>query len=502
MPHASPRRVLSAPALAVALVALTASAALANLEYTPAPAGAAALGTHVVLSWNDLGMHCMNKDHADFSVLPPYNNLHAQVIERGDATRLPRVTTTGVTVEYSIPGNTYSVGKTDFWTYAQAIFGVALAPNVGLAGKGLTGTLDPAGAQFAAIGIPVTPFTDANPTVEAPYQQALVIARDGGGAELARSTPVIPVSTEINCVSSGCHNSINSILNGHPREAGFDPAARPILCAKCHASPALGTPGIRDAGYFSFRIHDQHKFIDQQIPGMNGCYKCHPGPNTGCLRGAMSNLHGLTCQNCHGNMANVSRTIENGRIPWVNEPACGTCHLPQYAEPAGQLFRNSTGHGGVACEGCHGSTHADFPSREAADNANNIALQGHSGTLRECVVCHGTTPSGAGPHGMLVTASVEQQALGNASKLIVSPNPVRVSCAVRIPPGAAGDGRLLVFDSQGRTVRAIDAPAGPQGGRVTWDARDHAGAAVPAGTYFLRWQQGDHRAGARVTVVR
>lgn len=496
-----PGRPVARIALAAALTLVAASPSPAAPLRTVAPADATSLGTHVVLSWNDLGMHCMNKDHADFSVLPPFNTLVAQVIERGDATRLPRIVTSGVTIEYSVPGNTTSVGKTDFWQHAQALFGVTLPPDVGLAGKGLTGTLDPAGAHFTAVGIPVTPFTDAAPTVENPYQQALLVARDGGGAEIARSTPVIPVSTEINCVSSGCHSSINSILNGHEREQGFDPNQRPILCARCHASPALGTTGNAEAGYFSRRIHDKHSFIDQQIPGQNGCYKCHPGPNTLCLRGAMSNEHGLECQNCHGNMRNVARSIEDGRVPWAQEPACGTCHLSQYAEPAGQLYRNSTGHGGVMCAGCHNSPHADLPSRVAADNANNVALQGHAGTLRECVVCHGTTPSGPGPHGVLAT-SVGDQVLRGVGALRVTPNPVRVACTIELPERRSEDGRVLVFDAGGRTLRVLDAPRGTASARVAWDARDQRGDAVPAGTYFVRWQAGERRAAARVVVVR
>ena len=92
---------------------------------------------YVMLSWNDLGMHCMNKNHNKISVLPPYNTLQAQVILRGSATTMPAIVTDGVTVEYSIPGNTYSVGKTDFWTYAFDLFGVSLPPDIGLTGKGL-----------------------------------------------------------------------------------------------------------------------------------------------------------------------------------------------------------------------------------------------------------------------------------------------------------------------------------------------------------------------------
>ncbi len=40
-------------------------------------------GSHVVLGANDLGMHCADQDDSIFSVLPPFNVLHAQVIRRG-----------------------------------------------------------------------------------------------------------------------------------------------------------------------------------------------------------------------------------------------------------------------------------------------------------------------------------------------------------------------------------------------------------------------------------
>jgi len=34
-----------------------------------------------VLGWNDLGMHCMDSDYSVFSILPPLNNVRAQVID-------------------------------------------------------------------------------------------------------------------------------------------------------------------------------------------------------------------------------------------------------------------------------------------------------------------------------------------------------------------------------------------------------------------------------------
>ncbi len=62
------------------------------------------------------------------------------------------------------------------------------------------------------------------------------------------------------------------------------------------------------------------------------------------------------------------------------------------------------GHGGLSCEGCHGSTHAIWPNANPRANDNKTAtdLQGHVGTIIECATCHegdlGSTLDG--PHGM------------------------------------------------------------------------------------------------------
>jgi len=100
---------------------------------------------YVLIGWNDLGMHCANQDFSKIAVLPPYNNIHAQLIFKSSTN--PQVVTTGYTIEYSIPGNTYSVGKTNFWDYAQQLFNLPspLPPNIGLTGYGLTGALLPNG---------------------------------------------------------------------------------------------------------------------------------------------------------------------------------------------------------------------------------------------------------------------------------------------------------------------------------------------------------------------
>ena len=87
----------------------------------------------------------MNESFANLAVLPPYNNLWAQVIRQGPN---PEIVTSGVTVEYSIIDNTYSVGKTDFWQYAKQLFGADLAPNVGLTGATLAGQMHTRGRSL------------------------------------------------------------------------------------------------------------------------------------------------------------------------------------------------------------------------------------------------------------------------------------------------------------------------------------------------------------------
>ena len=351
---------------------------------------------YILVGWNDLGMHCANKDFQNMAVLPPYNNLTAQVIKRGSDTELPQLINAGVYITYEIPGNTYSVGKTNFWDYEYDLFGVNLPDNIGLTGEGLTGQMHPVDQHFAVEGIPITPYQDTNLLVEDPFQLALLKLYDVNDNLLASTQPVIPVSNEINCVSSGCHSSENDILYEHEDEGGFDPTDTPILCASCHSSNALGTPGTPGLESLSEVIHDKHK------DKTNDCYKCHPGPNTQCQRGVMHDA-GMVCQDCHGNLTEVAESIKEGREPWLEEPSCGSanCHGSNYAEETGKLFRQSKGHGGLYCSTCHGSPHAILPAVTERDNIQNIAIQGFEGTLRRCETCHGVVPQMPGPHGVL-----------------------------------------------------------------------------------------------------
>ncbi len=80
---------------------------------------------------------------------------------------------------------------------------------------------------------------------------------------------------------------------------------------------------------------------------------------------------------------------------------------PDRPGPGLSLFRFSQGHGGLACESCHGSTHAELPSTHANDNVQSLALQGHAGPLADCGTCHASVSSraGVGPHGMHATGA-------------------------------------------------------------------------------------------------
>ena len=80
-----------------------------------------------IFSVNDLGMHCGDLDHRVASILPPFNTLHAQVIQKGTSTAPPRIlTSTDVDVVYSAASNPNdpaltesgggsSIFKTNFW---------------------------------------------------------------------------------------------------------------------------------------------------------------------------------------------------------------------------------------------------------------------------------------------------------------------------------------------------------------------------------------------------
>jgi len=373
---------------------------------------------YVLVAWNDLGMHCYNRDFSSLAVLPPYNNLWAQVIRRGDP---PQIVSDNIQVTYLFPDNTYSVEKSNFWDYAQDLFnlGTPLTPNIGLTGVGMAGEMafNPTNNAFIVEGIPLTEFRDSDPSTPYPYQLAEIAAKNATtGTALASLTVVAPVSTEMTC--NDCHSDNGrgnegistgdveiNILTKHDDENSEDyPVGgeygnslvgnQPVLCADCHSSNALGLPGAPGLPSLSNAMHTKHAEIDPPQPN---CYQCHPGPTTQCLRDVMSTQYGMTCEDCHGALDVVAQNPD----PWLQEPRCDGCHTGAGYEQNNALYRHSTGHGGVYCEACHDSTHAIAPSNQGNDGIKFTQLQNAAGPLTKCTVCHLTDPGGTNPHDVI-----------------------------------------------------------------------------------------------------
>jgi len=445
-----------------------------------------------VFAFNDLGMHCMDKDYSVFSVLPPFNVLHAQVVRKGVAGSRPQILdNTQAGVFYSAVAdnagsiNTTSISKTNFWDFVQPLFGVSLPPDTGFFGFKMPGAsntpqffseFDPASRWFAAIGIPITPLDD-NHNVN-PYPLMRIQPFDSASSStLPPIFAVAPVSDEMHC--SACHSTggvaANSatmskygisawststnpeiqyrenILILHGSIIGVNLMSRkPVLCSLCHYMLPLDLAGTGPQGdqvgkpRLSAAIHGRHgRTLNNEVPsagnpaiipdaGLSTCYNCHPGTQTKCLRGAMGD-EGIVCQQCHGGMLALSGQFKP-RTPWVDLPKCQSCHTgdavshlgsairgttaydptdpsatpiiatnQRFAENSGKLYRFSFGHSGMACEACHGSTHAEWPvSSTVNDNIAAIQLQGHTGPIIECTTCHADGPplSLDGPHGM------------------------------------------------------------------------------------------------------
>jgi hypothetical protein len=390
------------------------------------------LGDYIVLSWNDLGIHCLDKDFSVFSILPPYNTLHAQVIRRGGEPQILNDTVVNVFYQAQADAdgtiNTTSVGKTNFWDYVRPLFNVSLPPDVGLKNYP-TQSYTPVGMEFdlkynffKAEGIPTAPYDD-NGNFD-PYPLAKITATDKNGNLLASATAVIPVSDEMSCITCHASNSGNSealpknpanhldpeidyrlnILLKHDdneetkitqamldelKAQGYNYQASlyqtqqdgtPILCAACHKSNALGTNGVSGVPPLTQAIHSSHALPVQNTgkTGTDACYLCHPGTKTQCLRGAMGS-NGIACQNCHGDMAQVDDINREG---WLDMPNCQSCH--QQGQRYTSVF-DSNGNPRPILD----DRFATNPDTPLPGKSLYRLSKGHGGL--QCEACHGPT---------------------------------------------------------------------------------------------------------------
>ena len=399
---------------------------------------------YVLLAWNNLGMHCISDSDPYWVLLPPANDLFAQLIRRGDT---PHVVTSGVTLSYQVESGFENPSKhVDFWKHAKSLFGADLKPNIGLSGNGLSGEmhLKEAHKAFEATLIPVVPYPGQGGYN--PYPLFTIEAHDSeSGKLLARTRVVAPTATEMGC--KNCHGgqwrvdgragftdeTSADVLAVHDRNSGtrlLDMArqGKPQLCQSCHPDPVLGTQGKPGLLNFPAAIHGWHaNYLTDR--GTEACYKCHPSSPSGptrCLRGIHAQK--MDCTHCHGTLEDhalsllkgentagkpgaerlmrhltprMVNTLDqiNARTPWINEPDCLNCHVDfKRPDPATANAFNQWTSGPEAlyrmrhdqtkammCEACHGSTHAVYPATNILDaqrdNIQPLQYQGNNRTI-------------------------------------------------------------------------------------------------------------------------
>lgn len=451
-PQAPPATALSPRLRGTAISGALALTAL----LTQNPASAQTGGPPRLIGWNDLGMHCMDPDFSVFSILPPFNNLNAQLIIGGQliAAANNYVVTYEAVADPSGSINTTSIGKTNFWQYALQLFGLNLAPDVGLTGSAMPGVANqPQPSAYEAIwkwfhadGIPLTPFDDAGQYK--PYGLMRLVARNAAGQLVASTVASTPVSQEMLC--SQCHASGGSplarpaagwvydpdpvkddrlnVLKLHDQKhlgtpafdaalasLGLNPAGllasvtndqRPILCDACHASNALpgtGLPGIEPLTEAMHARHamvpDEHGVPLDNILDRSSCYTCHPGNNTQCLRDAMGKAIGsdgqfaMQCQSCHGSQSDVGA---HGRVGWLDQPNCQQCHTGTATQNSGAIRFTSVFDAAGNPHVPANLTFATEPNVPAAGFSLYRFSAGH-GDL-QCSACHGS------PHAIWPTS--------------------------------------------------------------------------------------------------
>ena len=183
----------------------------------------------------------------------------------------------------------------------------------------------------------------------------------------------------------------DAILALHDKEHAT--GDRPVVCASCHADPALGSPGTAGTPSLSLAMHKKHS---QQSPEPV-CLDCHPGAVTQCSRSSAHSASDGNCTACHGTLDQVAVNLEAGRTPWLQEPSCSSCHSSVAGVETGNtLYRNAEGHGSLSCAACHGSPHAMVPTQQVAGypNSDGYQSQQYQGytekvkSIGSCGVCH------------------------------------------------------------------------------------------------------------------
>ena len=405
--------------------------------------------TASLVGWSAQGVNeTAGTDFSVFSLQPPGSTIRAQFMRGG----LLVTNDSDVFVTYeavtdaSGSRNSTSIGKGNFYDYAEALYGIALAPDEGLAGFAMPGpanlpqpmSFDSAQRWFHADAIPITPIDDQGG--KNAYPMMRLVARNGAGTLLASTDIALPVSDGLDC--RACHASGSpavarpsggwvwdcdperdyklNVLQKHDdrhlgsgvysnvlREAGYDSEGlfvsatrnnQPVLCVRCHASNAAPGSGIEGMRPLTQVLHAKHSYVSDPKRGLPlsffndsaVCLTCHAGPENRYLRGAhrqtvkADGALAMQCQSCHGNMLAVGR---EGRQGWHDEPNCQSCHTGTALQNNGQIRYTSAFDAVGRVRQAINQTFATQPSTSSAGLSSFSHSQGHGGL--KCAACHG-----------------------------------------------------------------------------------------------------------------
>ena len=383
-------------------------------------AGCETTGTdYALIAWNDLGMHCVCPNPELMLLLPPWNTLRAQVIDKTSGSPVVTNDDSRLQIEYEVRENAYGGGgvgdlATDsqylaWLDSAEAHFpgsGISRANPVGLAGNALAGTFSPrdmvgqhdVAHYWVAEGIPAFPprvdsdpdFVDSYGDGRRAYLHADLKLRDQAtGDILATTTTTIPVANGRCCqchqevardggyVKSGAadpdvYDRFQSMMDAHVQDTGVDPlndiagptydaqghliaTAVPVRCSKCHVDPALGGDAALDPAWVAY----------------------------GKAAGSVTEISTLSkaLHGFHGTDARVE-----ARDPSI-DTNCYQCH------PGGNgkvdCFRGLHHTASFDCADCHGN----LDQRLAEGQLDN---PWHYSTLPQCGDCHTSRYAGGG----------------------------------------------------------------------------------------------------------
>jgi len=374
-------------------------------------------------------------------LLPPFNTLRAQVIERGGRSPVVLDDPTDIRVEYDTVENTEASLRADpyysKWMEMMPKYGFGPAENAdgliqGLTGATLDGEMEAKTGEgwWEVVGVPLFPDVSDNSTsaekvmIDAlgtnnpnrnPYLSVNVNVYDQSNDELlASTTTVAPVAFGGCC---NCHLQVaenNGRFDPTPRDsfevmgelheanssginiAQIDPDGDgqpgPVRCSVCHLDPAMGE-SVAPGGYtdsvtgealpisqftFSDVLHRGHQEKQELIAAEYGQKDIVNG-----------------CYNCHpGNGVDCFRGHHTNKDAGSGPMWCTDCHgdLDQRVAE-GQLEQPWSDATLPACEDCHRNTGELDPSDGTYLHmgvfGRYLNSRGHKNDKILCSTCHG-----------------------------------------------------------------------------------------------------------------